>query len=68
VDSQDLKDVGLRGRLAPSPATSALYRTLCQADGSGRCTFPDEVVLTTTLPCDGKECSAGESVNACVRV
>jgi hypothetical protein len=63
VDAQSLSGPGLRGRLTPLPSSSALYRSLCQADGTGRCTFPNEVVLTDVLPCDGQECGAGRVIS-----
>ena len=54
----------LRGRFAPNATTSPLYAVLCSRDsGTGRCSFPSEVVLDTTLECDGDvECGAPVSV------
>ena len=52
-------DMGRRPRFEPSRADSALYQKLCAPDGSGRCTFPSEVVLSETLVCHGQECDAG---------
>ena len=49
-----------RPRLILNKMTSALYRTLC-ARGialDSACTFPSEVTLPSTLPCDGVECGA----------
>lgn len=43
---------------SPAPS-SGLYRALCAPDGAGRCTFPSDVKLATTVPCEGTvECSA----------
>ena len=56
----DRNPVPGRPRLTPSRKTSALYRTLCArgAGVNGTCTFPSEVILPKTLPCDGLECGA----------
>ena len=44
--------------LSLDDAGSPLYRELCaRSDGSGQCTFPDEVVLSDTLLCHGDECA-----------
>jgi cullin-associated NEDD8-dissociated protein 1 len=43
------------GKFQPSES-SLLYQALCQADGSGACTFPDEVVLDSAIACTGVEC------------
>ncbi len=59
VDAQSMVDVGLRGRLTPSSATSVLFQTLCAPDSSNRCTYPSRVTLTQPLACDGDECNAG---------
>jgi cullin-associated NEDD8-dissociated protein 1 len=45
-------------RFEPSPVTSALYQSLCQAGADGNCTFPLDVTLDQTLTCDGHECTA----------
>jgi len=42
--------------LAPSPATSSLYRRLCDANGAAVCDFQSGVHLEANLPCDGAEC------------
>ena len=53
-------------RLAPDPASSALYAALCAAaaaagsGGGSSCSFPAEVVLPDTLACDGVECDVDE--------
>jgi hypothetical protein len=62
VDAQSPVDVGKRGRLTPSSAASSLFRTLCAADGTGRCTYPSQVKLTQALTCDGEECNAGRVI------
>lgn len=40
------------------PSSSALYRRLCNGDGTGSCRFESEVVLDESLGCDGVECLA----------
>jgi hypothetical protein len=62
VDAQSLVDVGNRGRLTPSAATSQLFKALCAPDQSGRCTFPSRVKLSAPLACDGDECNAGRVI------
>lgn len=49
---------GFLGRFVPSATNSSLYKRLCAADGTGNCTFPLEVVLNESLPCDRQECVA----------
>lgn len=52
--SDDLDDGVTRFVLDTS---SDLYATLCDPDpGSGSCRYKSEVVLSSTLPCTGKEC------------
>ena len=63
VDAHSYAWEGKYGRFTPSNATSQLYTRLCaraSAAAGGRCTFPSEVVLDATLPCDAGtvECSA----------
>ena len=48
-----------RGRFTPAAATSALHAALCGYDADlGHCSWPADVVLPSTLPCDGVECDA----------
>ena len=55
-------DLGGRRRMhfMPTPETSQLYAALCaRSQVTGLCTFPHDVTLPTTLPCDGDvECGA----------
>ena len=50
----------IRAHFAPDPASSKLYAALCSKDSaSGKCTFPMDVNLPATVPCNGKvECNA----------
>ena len=42
-------------RLVPD-AASPLFQSLCGNGGSGACTFPPEVTLSSTIACHGREC------------
>ena len=60
-DDDELATAGkIRKHFAPDAAKSQLYAALCKRAGkTGRCTFPDDVVLDKTLACHGKvECNA----------
>jgi uncharacterized protein (DUF1501 family)/uncharacterized protein (DUF1800 family) len=61
LDAEDPGTVGRRGRLDPTPGSSALHQALCRPsqEKGGACSFPLVVVLDNDLQCNGnKECNA----------
>eukprot|EP00051_Salpingoeca_urceolata_P032686 m.16891 g.16891 ORF g.16891 m.16891 type:complete len:2374 (-) comp5352_c0_seq1:24-7145(-) len=60
-------DGGVRPRLELNPESSQLHQALCAPDAAaGTCTFPAQVTLPSTLPCDGIECQAGRVLSVAV--
>lgn len=64
LDAEDPLVVGARTRFAPTPTTSvSLYNYLCAPQLGGACSFPLQVTLPRSVPCQGQECNAGRVIS-----